>query len=152
VSAFGCLSAGICVLLAALCQACLPSDPHPKGFLAVKRSPDGTLIRVITCEMPAHVKSLRLETTDDDEIIWQLTASGDSDVTAFVVGVPPEGFTEVVDLGDSSASNRVAVVNVDEVAGLLVFEFDPDELRDDRWLVQRRGELTDAALDQVDPC
>jgi hypothetical protein len=143
-------------LVSVLGGACVPSDPLTAGELAAQIRPDGVIVlKVVPCEEPVQVSSVRLEGGGGrDDLRWLIEAPSPANQQDFELGVAPPGFTESYPLSEqvSPGEQFLAVVTFANLENPFALEFDLGELSTAQWLLPEDDRLTDTELQELDPC
>ncbi len=132
-------------------------DPGPRGAVAVKASGEHVLVRLKACGAAPSVTSVYLTSAADvHQRLWLIESRQGSNRDSYVLGDAPPDFIQSVALQTSLTPGTKYYLNATQPAdrplGLPGVVFDPENLREDRWLVSRGRSLTDAELDRFDPC
>lgn len=147
------------IVLASVSRGTFPpwSNPGPRGAVAVRLADGKVFIGLKACGQSPRVTAIEVDSARDvRQILWRIESAPGSDAETYVLGDTPAGFTQVVALQAPLSPGERYYVDAsqpeDRPLGLPGVVFDPDELREDRWIVSRGKILTDAEFDRFDPC
>jgi hypothetical protein len=141
-----------------LFPACLPSDPGPRGEVAVSMSGDAIVLRVRPCDANALVKSAALldatgQAGDEGKVLWEVSADEGSLVREYDVGRIAPGFVELMPLQDfDRGAEHVARITLVSGGLPLLTSFVPSELQENRWRVSGGRSLSEDQLQDLQPC